>query len=108
MSAGVIYLHGQCGGHDPRAAARPYGDHPPQRVRNPHTSHPFPASTHPPPKPSLTSPCLCSTRYDLPEKVAIAKQYLIPKARTEAGIAADKEEVPASLGISEGTSHEYL
>lgn len=53
----------------------------------------------------LTSLCLCATRYDLPEKVAIAKQYLIPKARTEAGIAADKEEVPASLGISEGTSH---
>lgn len=45
--------------------------------------------------------CMC-VRYDLPEKVAIAKQYLIPKARAEAGIAQDREDVPKSVGIAEG------
>jgi hypothetical protein len=71
-------------------------------------THPFLPSSSALGESNLTSLCLCATRYDLPEKVAIAKQYLIPKARTEAGIAADKEEVPSSLGISEGTSHRIL
>ena len=41
--------------------------------------------------------------YDLPEKIAIAQQYLIPKARAEAGIPVGGEHVPESLTITEGT-----
>jgi hypothetical protein len=33
LPADPLHLHGQCGGHDPRAAAGPHGDHPAQRVR---------------------------------------------------------------------------
>jgi len=40
--------------------------------------------------------------YDLPEKIAIAKQYLIPKARGEAGIAQGGENVPDSIDITDG------
>lgn len=43
-------------------------------------------------------------RYDLPEKIAIAQQYLIPKARAEAGIPVGGEHVPESLTITEGRS----
>ena len=39
--------------------------------------------------------------YDLPEKVAIASQYLVPKAREAAGILEGAEGVPSALAIEE-------
>ena len=42
--------------------------------------------------------------YDLPEKIAIAKQYLIPKARNDAGIGDKAENVPETINITEGKS----
>jgi hypothetical protein len=49
-----------------------------------------------------TKPTNQPTSYDLPEKIAIAQQYLIPKARAEAGIPVGGEHVPESLTITEG------
>ena len=40
--------------------------------------------------------------YDAPEKIAIAEQFLVPKAIEEAGLAADNELVPPSLSITTG------
>lgn len=88
--------------------------------QNERSNGPSPPS-HPPLSPSLPpSPSLASfpdtipgplldrmevirlSGYDLPEKVAIAQQYLVPKARAEAGIPLPSKEEAADAGATAG------